>query len=163
MEEKPTLLLLLGDQSDGFLSSLEKSVTFFSSFIIHDVAAQSYLDDVLRILGSLSGAHAKRSWKGEVQNRQDLVNLLPPGKMGFLTDSLTDLHPIAAGGDASARSDIYRVSYTSQGNNFTKATMFRGGQGYLVSNYDYSQVIVDEIELYPTWNALQMSRDISTL
>jgi hypothetical protein len=155
-----TLLLLLGDKSEHFLSSLESCVHLFSSFVIHDVAHSSYIDQVLGVLRPLPGGFAQRAWKSEVGNRQDLVNLLPQGKMGLIMDSLTNLCPSDELVQHHLQSDVYHVKYIENGKMLSKATLFRGGLGFQISPQDYTQVTTEEIKHYPSWDGLTMQREV---
>lgn len=157
-EKNLTLLLLLGDRSEHFLESLGKVVEHFSSFIIHDVASQSYIDEVLGVLAPIPGAHARRNWKGELESRQDLVNLLLPGQMGLLSDSLTDIYQTSSATKQSFTADIYTVASLENGRLLRKPKIFRGGKGFQVSQDDFTQLSVDEVGLYPNWQGFRVER-----
>ena len=133
-------------------------VNNFSSYIIHDVASHSYLDEVLDVLASIPGAHARRNWKGEIVNRQDLVNLLPPGQMGLLSDSLTDIYQTSAAIGQTFSADVYTVASLEDGRLLRKPRIFRGGKEFQISQDDYTRIAVDEIGLYPNWQGLRIER-----
>ena len=157
-DNKLTLLLLLGDRSEHFLESLGMVVNNFSSFIIHDVSSKSYLDEVLEVLAPLPGAYAHRNWKGEVESRQDLVNLLPSGQMGMLSDSLTDIYQTSSTTGIEITADVYTVVSLEDGHLQRKPRIFRGGKGFQVSQVDYTQIAVNEIGLYPNWQGFRTER-----
>lgn len=152
------LLLLLGDKSENFLSCLRDSVHLFSSFIIHDVAHESYLEDVLKILDPIPGGHAQRSWKGEFASRQELIKLLGPNKIGFLSDSLTDIYPTSTNTQQAFISDVYTVASLENDQLKRVSRVFRGGKGFEISKQDFTQIQVEDVAVFPSWQGLRTER-----
>ena len=79
-------------------------------------------------------------WFGEVNNRQMLVDLLPPGDFGLLVDSRT----VARRTDAierfcSGRNRLSSVFYEN-GKLSHRINVFRGGADVRINPLDYTQV-----------------------
>ena len=139
------------------MENLDASKELFSSFIIHDVSDSSRLSEVLEVLQGIQGTFAQRPWKGEIQSRQELSNLLAPGRLGLLTDSLTTINA-QDGIFPTSSADLYLVASESKGKVKKKASIFRGGMKNQVSSEDPLQIVTDELTPYPEWLKFSLKR-----
>ncbi len=160
--KKLCLLLLVGDQAPGFLASLETLKPLISQWVIHDVSGRRSLGPVLRLLQGIPGAYAERTWIGEMENRQQLLNLLPAGQIGLLLDSKTLVHPANGAESDVPEADLYFVEIIQGGRLFSKPLVVRGGIGAVISQRDFIQVADDDSFSQARWSLARFERvDVS--
>jgi hypothetical protein len=156
--KKICLLLLVGDIAPGFLESLKHVVPLISQWVVHDVSGRSSLGPVLKELASVAGAYGERPWVGEAENRQELLNLLPPGELGLLIDSRTLIRPWDEPSEELPDADIYFAQIFQGATWVSRALLVQGGLGAVISSGDFTQVAIDESYSQARWNSARFER-----
>jgi hypothetical protein len=135
-------LVLVGGVAEGFYGGLRQMAqsASFSNFVVHDVSGGVEQDNVLGALSGHTLSYGQLPWFGEVDNRQVLVDLLPPNRIGVLFDSRTVARPTNTPDSFPEGTDCFSAVFHEAGIRSRRTNVFRGRLGARVNDADFTQV-----------------------
>lgn len=137
-------LVLLGKIAEGFLDGLNLMATlpgFLRGLVVHDVSGEQNQALLVDTLAGVTFSYGQLPWFGEVENRQHLVDLLPPAQIGILLDSRTVARPTGTFQRLDENADCFSALFVEAGKSSRRLNVFRGGLGIRVNKADHTQVV----------------------